>query len=643
MFARNSSVFRFLWVAFQIDSICAQNTDHDIHNSLRDLPEGLPATFRRILRRLQHSAFADPSLGTKIFEIVAAAQRPLTLNELGEAISITPGETAWNKSKLVNDVLKSLESCGSFIVVDEELSTVHFAHSSVKRHLLSEPTELDVRDYHVDPSQANINLGRIAVTYLSLNVLDNQLIKTSGPPQPYAEELPSFVAKSALPKHEVINRIALAILRGRKTPGNDSGVALERSANLLREQDTQTQELFSFLSYCQEYWLHHTKAIHISGHDRVYELWERLVNGTVRTVELPWAPEKQDDLGGQFMGWIVKNHHAALLNKAVQQLWFNLSAISSISALYSSVGFGIERLEQLLRLLQKGDVRLSFRLNPSQRYLPVEASLDTLLQVAAKWGCEAIVRLALQEGAYVNAQNEMYGNALHEAVSSGKTMIAELLIREGADVNLQGGKYGSALQAGAATCGMDPIVKLLIENGADVNTDSGEYGTALIAAASIGNEAAIRLLLKAGADINADSGKYGTALIAAAANDNAAIIELLLESGAVVNAYALFNADGYVRAYGGKHVTALLAAVSNDNLLAVSALLEAGADVDIGGGVNDSPLQVAARHGNEQVVERLIKRGPRLEILDSEREYMKVFGTNRATARLLYAYRGNEF
>ena len=173
-------MFRFLWVAFQIDSTCAQNTDHDIIKSLEDLPKGLPATFRRILRRLQQSAFADPNLGRKIFEIVAAAQWPLTLNELGEAISITPEDTVWDSSNSVNDILKSLESCGSFIVVDEELSTVHFAHSSVKRHLLSKPTDLDLPDYHIDPLRADINLGRNAVTYINLNVLGNQLSKQAG-------------------------------------------------------------------------------------------------------------------------------------------------------------------------------------------------------------------------------------------------------------------------------------------------------------------------------------------------------------------------------------------------------------------------------------------------------------------------------
>lgn len=80
LLASHSSVFRFLWVAFQIDSICAQNTDHDILRSFKDLLKGLSVTFRPILCQLQHSTFADPSRGRKICHIVAAPQRPLMLD-----------------------------------------------------------------------------------------------------------------------------------------------------------------------------------------------------------------------------------------------------------------------------------------------------------------------------------------------------------------------------------------------------------------------------------------------------------------------------------------------------------------------------------------------------------------------------------
>ena len=559
---------RFLWVAFQIDSICAQNTDHDIIKSLQDLPKGLPATFRRILRRLQHSAFADPDLGRKIFEIVAAAQRPLTLDELGEALSITPGDTVWDINKSINDIMRSLESCGSFIVVDEELSTVHFAHSSVKRHLLSEPTDLDVRDYHIDPLRADINLGMIAVTYLNLDVLCNQLSKTSGPSQKYAANVPSFVVRSALPKWDVVNKMALAVLRGRKTRGNDSDSNLERSANFLSEKNTQMQEVFSFLPYCQEYWLYHSKGFHDSKVDPVYKLWIGLLNGELSTVELPWVHEYP--FGEKFVDWTKRTRHVALMKWAIHKLWTR--------RLYRPADSNIEQLELFLKMLPDDDAFQNLDLSPKHRD-------NTLLVEAASRGYDMTVRLALREGADINTQDDTYGNALHAAISSSNKIsttnmiIAKLLIEKGADVNSQGGRYGTALQAGAARHGMDPIVELLLEKGADVNACGGEHGTALAAAARIDNVSVLRLLLDAGADVDVCD---------------------------------------------GKHSTALIAAVANETLWAVDILLKAGADVNLCGVEGERPLRVAAIVRNEKIIKKLLDNGALVDAgLGDEEDYVE--------------------
>ena len=501
-------MFRFLWVAFQIDSVCALNTDHEIINSLKDLPKGLPETFRRILHRLQHSTFADPSLGRKIFEIVAAAQRPLTLDELGEAISITPGDTWWDRSQLINDVLQSLESCGSLLVVDEELSTVQFAHSSAKAHLLTEPTDLDVRQYHINMSQADINLGKIAVTYLNLDILANQLSKTSGPPEIYADKVPSFVVKSALPKHDVVNKLALALLRSRKMSDKDSSLNFEKSANFVSKRNTQTQEIFSLLPYCREYWLLHSNDFYHYELDREEKLWIRLVDGLVNTVELPWAPEHLTDVGERFIGWIGKNRHDSLAARAFQILWQRPTFLS------------LQKLEDFLSLSLNLDALRIDELDSAKTSLT--RTQKYVLQNAASAGYEMVVRFLLDKGVDINARSEVFGNPLHAAILTGNETIAELLIKKGADVNCEGGRYGSALQAGAATHGMDYIVELLLEKGADVNARGGEYGTALVAAARIDNATTLRILIDAGADVNV------TALNATIASGSLAAFEEIM-------------------------------------------------------------------------------------------------------------------
>lgn len=251
-------------MVFQIESICSQNTDHDILNCLADLPRGLSATFQRILRRFQCSNVANVDIGRRIFKLVAAACRPLTLDELAEALSVIPGDISWDESRMINDVWKSLESCGSLIVVDEEYSTVHFAHSSVRSHLLAAPTETeDVRGYHVDLTRADMVLGAIAVTYLNLDILDAQLVRASKPSQDLIANVPSTVIRSAIPKH--VNKTALALLSSRRATVHKASHMTPDIARALVPDRQQMKQHFHFLSYSREHWLYHTHFVHRLG------------------------------------------------------------------------------------------------------------------------------------------------------------------------------------------------------------------------------------------------------------------------------------------------------------------------------------------------------------------------------------------
>lgn len=247
-------------MAFQIDSICFEKTDEAILTALEDLPKDLPDTFNRILRKLQHSNAADPQFCQNIFSLLAAAQRPFTLEELREAVSVKPGETIWDASKLVNDMLKSLfNSCGSLVAVDEEYLTVHFTHHSVKQHILSKPTDPDMRKHHVNMEKADLYLGDIIVTYLNFRIFDRQLTKSNSTLSPQAIDYPSAILES-LPRSNFANRLAVKLLKTRKDPGLDVQGHLKIAAGIVDESKKQTQPAHSLLSYAQEYWLHHTKS-----------------------------------------------------------------------------------------------------------------------------------------------------------------------------------------------------------------------------------------------------------------------------------------------------------------------------------------------------------------------------------------------
>ncbi len=215
------TIFRFLWVVFQLDSICSEATDEDIANSLQSLPKNLPETFDRVLRKLERTKAVNPGLCQKIFELVAAAQRPLTLEELREAISVIPGEATWNVKRLVNDMHKTLNSYGSLLVLDEENLTAHFAHHSVKQHLLSGSMDPGVKQYHVHQSEADVNLGEICVTYLNFDCFNTQLTKVETVRKSLVNDIPSAILSQNLSRSGVVSNLALRLLKNRETIKHD--------------------------------------------------------------------------------------------------------------------------------------------------------------------------------------------------------------------------------------------------------------------------------------------------------------------------------------------------------------------------------------------------------------------------------------
>ena len=73
-------------------------------------------------------------------------------------------------------------------------------------------------------------------------------------------------------------------------------------------------------------------------------------------------------------------------------------------------------------------------------------------------------------GAVWHRSSTDLASPLYYMADTGVTGLVRLLLAEGADVNAQGGLYGNALQA-AARDGNEAVVRLLLAEGADVNED----------------------------------------------------------------------------------------------------------------------------------------------------------------------------
>ncbi|KAF5266248.1 hypothetical protein FOXYS1_2916 [Fusarium oxysporum] len=151
-------------------------TDESIRHALANLPRDLPGTFSRILNQ---SAALGKEDQRRTLELITAACRPLTTDELQEALSVVPGDPDWNPSRMLNDVYAALACCGSVVIVDEETLLVKLIHHSVKQFLLSGPEGMAGQTFTIQ--DANKTMAGVIMTYLDYAVVRLLLKRGANP------------------------------------------------------------------------------------------------------------------------------------------------------------------------------------------------------------------------------------------------------------------------------------------------------------------------------------------------------------------------------------------------------------------------------------------------------------------------------
>lgn len=237
----------FLWVALQIESLCAMETDEAISQALKNLPKGLSETFGRILKRSQTLGH---SYQKSILELVTVAQRPLTLEELREALSVAPGDTKWSPARLLNNIHGTLACCGSLVIIDEEELTLRLVHHSVKQYLLEEFK--DSTGGPITSAEAHTRMSDIIVTYLNYPEFDRQLSKVVIP-EIKTDETLNGIIRSTRYSLDSISSLALKLLRSQ----NDSGFNMAKALAEATAARFRSRDQFLFRNYAMLYWQSH--------------------------------------------------------------------------------------------------------------------------------------------------------------------------------------------------------------------------------------------------------------------------------------------------------------------------------------------------------------------------------------------------
>ncbi|KAH7199198.1 hypothetical protein BKA60DRAFT_500612 [Fusarium oxysporum] len=237
----------FLWVVLQINSVCLAKTDESIRHALADLPRDLPGTFSRIL---EESAALGKEDQRRALELITAACRPLTTDELREALGVVPGDADWNPARMPNDIYAALACCGSLVVVDEETLSVKLIHHSVKQFLLSGQEGVVSQTFTLQ--NANKTMANVVMTYLNYGVFDTQL-SNKVIPQVRHGTVPMTVISSVLDSRSV-QKLALRLLKSQEPSSIDVSKVLAREGQCSKIQPTNQ---FYFLLYAKLFWAQH--------------------------------------------------------------------------------------------------------------------------------------------------------------------------------------------------------------------------------------------------------------------------------------------------------------------------------------------------------------------------------------------------
>ncbi len=175
-----------------------------------------------------------------------------------------------------------------------------------------------------------------------------------------------------------------------------------------------------------------------------------------------------------------------------------------------------------------------------------------------------------------------------------------------------GSQFGTPVLSGCVHGSMN-CLRLLAENGVSMIGRRGIYGVTPLDAACFGNQLeTVRFLLKQESDPNSGNFYGFTALHEAAKWSRPEIVKLLLESGADVEARnsnnrsaldELANISNSARQYGETSYRDY--AVSDRRLDVARLLVDAGLDPSRNGDGNASPLDLARRAGDTELVEVL--------------------------------------
>ncbi len=145
----------FLWTRLVVKELEEAMSEQRVHEILQSVPKEMDELYTRILRNLI-STPRNTKLVTAILRWVICASRPLTVEELKEALKLDIGETLPQLEKTTSSI------CGNLVYVDSQLR-VRPAHQTVREYLYRDD---HLSDFTIQRTQAHSRIANVCLAYL---------------------------------------------------------------------------------------------------------------------------------------------------------------------------------------------------------------------------------------------------------------------------------------------------------------------------------------------------------------------------------------------------------------------------------------------------------------------------------------------
>ncbi|KAK4499060.1 hypothetical protein PRZ48_009572 [Zasmidium cellare] len=549
----------FLLLGHQMDILADQVSPRDVLSALETLPTKMDEVHERIFARLRSLGRGD--LANKIrnvVAIVASARRPLTIQALEHAISVTADDTYIDRLK-VPDTRNLISKAFGLVVIEAKTNHVRLAHETAADYIRNRAVGMPNGDRLLaEASMAYLQLTPICEIQTAYEHLEQK--KKSFAFLQYATSFWASHVRSL--QDEFLNRI-LGLLR------ND--MAVKAMVQMMWQDDPDWDAT------------HHVHGLHLAAYFGLTAAVTELVRTSTDvdildcrgTTPLMYAALKGEN-----------DVVACLLEAGADP---PRTCERGRAALHRACQYRRIGVVQLLLQCSK-DIAIQ---------APDEQFGDrTALAWAIHHGSKAMLEMLLRgypEGAQVSPDHDR-NNLLILAAAKGQIDIFQTLLKDGRVPLSSTDDRGAAALTIAARNRHTPLIDILLQEGVDLEARNDLGSTALLTSLPDASNEVSKLLVTRGADVNALSyGRRGI-LFVCAHHNRPGLMRFFLELGR--------GLDVNIQAEDG--ATPLYNAVEACHLECVKVLLEHGARTDVRATTGLTTVSMARERAFQEILSLLL-------------------------------------